>query len=203
MRALSDDRAGTDWLVPEATSGRRARSWQAKLRILGTAGALFVSGLIAWLASGAQPRGAQPLSFFLAEQAPNVTGIDFVHQMGAFAPFFDNVLPFMRAVSASACTADVDGDGDLDVYFTTAGDGQKNALYLNDGNWKFHRADVPALDGDNGKDGFSSDCVFADIDNDGFPDLFVGTVSQRPHLFHNDAGVGFHEVSAEAGIPDY
>src|SRR5262249_10069604 len=48
-----------------------------------------------------------------------------------------------------------------------------------------------------------ADCVFADIDNDGFPDLFVGTVSQRPHLFHNDAGVGFHEVSAEAGIPDY
>ncbi len=199
-------RPGADWLDPRATLRPRPRSLRTRVKLVVTAALLFAAAFAVWRATGQVAASAEPLSFFFEEEKPDATGIHFVHEMGSFAPFFDNVKPFMRAVSASACTADVDGDGDLDLYFTTAGDGAKNALFFNDGGWRFHRAEGAAwaaLDGDNGRDGFSSDCVFADVDNDGFPDLFVGAVAQRPHLFHNDAGHGFTDVSAAAGVPDY
>jgi enediyne biosynthesis protein E4 len=196
-------RPGSDWLRPEATIGTRVRSNRQRIALVLTSTALLAAGIGVFYATGSTPRSSEPLSFFLEEKLPEDTGIRFQHHMGAFAPFFDNVKPFMQAVSASACTADIDRDGDLDLFFTDAGENEKNSLFLNDGNFKFHRAEIPALDGKNGRDGFSADCAFGDVDNDGFPDLFVGTVAQRPHLFRNVMGKEFVEISDEAGIPDY
>src|SRR5439155_18268059 len=68
--------------------------------------------------------------------------------------------------------ADVDGDGLLDIYFTTQLG--RNELWRNLGGGKFEdmtdRAGV-ALD-----DQISVAAAFADMDNDGAPDLFVTTV---------------------------
>jgi enediyne biosynthesis protein E4 len=94
--------------------------------------------------------------------------------------------------------ADVDGDGLLDVYFVTQlGESQ---LWKNLGHGKFR--DVTAEAGVGLKDQISVAASFADVDNDGHPDLFVTTVRHGNHLFLNDGKGHFRDVSKEAGL-DY
>jgi hypothetical protein len=90
--------------------------------------------------------------------------------------------------------ADVDGDGDLDlavmgfyvVYFESAED--RLVLFLNDGlgpdgRWAFTQREVPlgALTAG------ASDLAWGDLDNDGDPDLAVGS-NGATVVFRNDAG---------------
>jgi tetratricopeptide (TPR) repeat protein len=86
--------------------------------------------------------------------------------------------------------ADVDLDGDLDLYLTSIYRGRKSFLYLNDGEGRFTsvtwRAGVRV---DNGWG-----CAFADIDGDGDPDLAVGS-SSGVRLFRNDLGSGPNRLS--------
>jgi hypothetical protein len=44
--------------------------------------------------------------------------------------------------------------------------------------------------------------IWADYDNDGFPDLFVYKWG-KPELFHNNAGKGFDRVTDRAGLPGW
>ncbi len=50
-------------------------------------------------------------------------------------------------------------------------------------------------------DGGSRGSAFADYNNDGWPDLYVAS-REANYLFRNDAGTGFTEVSASAGVDD-
>lgn len=166
-------------------------------------------GIAAFLVIEGTPRSMAPLPFYLDEQSPERTGIVFEHTKGQFAPFFDNVLPFMQAVSASACTTDFDRDGFLDIYFVNSGPNSKNALFRNRGGFTFEHVSSPTIEKLN-QDGFSSDCVWADIDNDGYDDLFVGTVGQMPRIFLNQRADEtsphervFIDVTSTAGGPDY
>ena len=94
--------------------------------------------------------------------------------------------------------ADVDGDGLLDLYFTTQlGD---NQLWKNLGKGTFRN--ITAEAGIALKDQISIAPSFADVDNDGDPDLFVTTVRKGNHLFLNDGKGRFKDVSQEAGL-DY
>lgn len=195
-------RPGSDWLRPEATTDPRRRPLRARIALLLTATAIGGAGVGVFFATGHVRRDQAPLAFRFEKLAPAQTGITFSHDKGSFAPFFDNVMPFMQAVSSGACADDVDNDGDLDVLFTTSGEGKHNALYLNDGALRFHRADEPALDGDNGRHGFTSECVFGDVDNDGRKDVLLLAIAQPPRLLLNTAR-GFVDVSASAGLPDY
>lgn len=194
--------------VMEAPRKRSARQrlvlWRTALLTLAAGGALF-------FVIERHPAQDEPLSFFLEERTPEQSGVHFRHEMGTFSPFFDNVLPFMQAVSASACVSDVDEDGLLDLYMTTSAHGKKNRLFYNRGDITFTRADIPAIE-DLNLDGFSSDCTFADVDNDGYDDLLVGMVGQRPRLFLNRASIGpeeaaggrtFVDATDGAGITDY
>jgi hypothetical protein len=204
-------RPGGDWLDPRATTAPRARARGRTARVALVATAMLVGGVAVWKATAADDSGRfAPLSFRLVEQTPEATGLVFAHHFGHFAPFFDNVAPFMRAVSAAACAADVDDDGDDDLFMVQAGSGEKNLLFRNDstpGAIRFARWTMPAVEDLNSDDGFSSDCVFADVDNDGDDDLFVGTVAQAPRLFRNDrdaaGAVTFVDVTATSGLPDY
>ncbi len=92
--------------------------------------------------------------------------------------------------------ADVDGDGLLDIYFVNqVGD---NELWRNLGDGRFEnitdRAGV-ALG-----DRISVGASFADINNNGHPDLFVTTVMGGNALFLNDGEGNFTDISAEAGV---
>jgi len=76
-------------------------------------------------------------------------------------------------VSVGASFADIDNDGDADVYVTTVNMG--NALFVNDGNGHFTDATVEA---GLAFRGHSSGAVFFDYDRDGWLDLFVTQVGQ-------------------------
>ncbi len=94
--------------------------------------------------------------------------------------------------------ADVDGDGKPDLYFITQLG--SNALYRNLGNGRFE--DITQASGLGLKDQVCVTASFADIDNDGDPDLFVTTVRHGNHLFENLGGGRFKDITKEAGV-DY
>jgi len=72
--------------------------------------------------------------------------------------------------SEGVCGADYDNDGDLDLYVTNF-DGP-NALFRNDGTGRFE--DVARQAGVEGGPCLDSSAAFADIDLDGWLDLYVG-----------------------------
>jgi hypothetical protein len=97
--------------------------------------------------------------------------------------------------------ADVDGDNLLDIYFVNQLGG--NQLYRNRGGGKFEN--VTAAAGVALADRICVTASFADVDNDGLPDLFVTTVRMGNFLFKNlgpDGGqrCRFKDITAEAGL---
>ena len=99
-------------------------------------------------------------------------------------------LPQQSDVTTDACVADVDGDGDLDVYINNifGRSGISSQLWLNDGKGRFTIAEgrlpefvthppqvidpvtgpVPQL---------FAVCQFLDVNHDGFPDLVLGALN--------------------------
>ena len=91
--------------------------------------------------------------------------------------------------------ADVDGDGRLDLYFTSQTG--PNALYRNRGDGTFE--DVTARAGVALADRISVAGSFGDIDNDGDPDLFVTTVRNGNVMFENDGTGRFSDITETSG----
>ncbi len=92
--------------------------------------------------------------------------------------------------------ADVDGDGLYDIYFVSQTGG--NELWKNLGGGKFKNITAEAGVGVPGR--ISVSAAFADIDNDGDPDLFVTTVRGGDLLFENDGHGHFRDITKESGI---
>ena len=97
--------------------------------------------------------------------------------------------------------ADVDGDGHLDIYFVNQLGG--NQLYRNLGKGKFENVTTAAGVGLDDK--ICVTASFADVDNDGLPDLFVTTVRMGNFLFKNLGPQGadrcrFKNITAESGL---
>jgi hypothetical protein len=129
-------------------------------------------------------------------------------------------------ISVTATFADIDNDGDQDLYVTTVRGG--NVLFENDG--KGHFKDITAKSG-LGYVGHSSAAVFFDYDRDGRLDLLLVNVGKytteakgrggyyiayedafKGHMFperteysvlyHNEGGNRFADVSAAMGLRD-
>jgi enediyne biosynthesis protein E4 len=92
--------------------------------------------------------------------------------------------------------ADVDGDGLYDIYFVSQIGG--NELWKNLGGGRFRNITREAGVGVPGR--ISVTASFADIDNDGAPDLFVTTVRGGNLLFRNDGHGHFKDIAKEAGL---
>jgi hypothetical protein len=92
--------------------------------------------------------------------------------------------------------ADVDGDHRVDLYFVSQlGTGE---LWKNQGGGRFLAWTDSA--GLRMPDAIAVGASFADIDNDGDPDLYVTTVRHGNRLFENRGGGRFREITAAAGV---
>ncbi|MFN0151970.1 MAG: FG-GAP-like repeat-containing protein [bacterium] len=98
-----------------------------------------------------------------------------------------------------SCTyGDYDIDGDLDLFLTHWGPiGSPDHLWRNNGNGSFTSVDWDAglsILGDEGAD-YSYTGNFADINDDGFPDLLVAADFERSKVFINDGDGTFTNVT--------
>jgi hypothetical protein len=122
------------------------------------------------------------------------SGITFVNHA------VDDVTLHMKAAhydhGTGLAVADVDGDGLYDIYFVNQVGG--NELWKNLGGGKFKNITQEAGVGLPGR--VSVGAAFADVDNDGSPDLFVTTVRGGNVLFKNDGHGNFKDVTEEAGL---
>ncbi|MCI5082514.1 MAG: FG-GAP-like repeat-containing protein, partial [Saprospiraceae bacterium] len=101
-------------------------------------------------------------------------------------------------MSMSAIFFDYDNDHDVDLYLVHDFD-IPNILYRNDGNGQF--TDVSAEAGvDYAGDGMGVDA--ADINRDGFLDLYVSNLYENV-LFLNNGDGTFTDISQSAGVDDY
>ncbi|MEM9557600.1 MAG: VCBS repeat-containing protein [Acidobacteriota bacterium] len=116
------------------------------------------------------------------------------------------------APSQAAAWADVDLDGDLDLFVgneSTRRLNRRSELYLNRGDGTFEEV-APRV----GLvvDAFVKGCAWGDVDNDGRPDLYVSTMGSRNLLFRNVApepsasggssGLRFEEIGESAGVAE-
>ncbi len=92
--------------------------------------------------------------------------------------------------------ADVDDDGKPDVYFVNQLGG--NQLWRNLGRGKFEN--ITASAGVGLEDRICVAASFADIDNDGLPDLYVTTVRMGNALFKNLGNGKFQDITKESGL---
>jgi hypothetical protein len=127
------------------------------------------------------------------------TGITFKHTDGSCGRYY-----IMETVSAGLALFDYDGDGDVDIYFLNGSPlpgkqsmvAPKNALYRNDGNWKFTDVTEKAAVGDTG---YGLGVAVADYDNDGDLDIYLNNYG--PNVMYRNNGDGtFADVTKQAGV---
>jgi hypothetical protein len=92
--------------------------------------------------------------------------------------------------------ADVNHDGRPDLYFVTQLG--TNELWKNLGGGRFEN--ITDVSGLRMPDAIAVAASFADIDNDGDPDLFVTTVRHGNRLFENTSAGQFRDITAQAGV---
>ncbi len=101
-----------------------------------------------------------------------------------------------RISNKGNCWADVDNDGDLDVFVT----GSAPAFYQNDGAGRLSRLNNNTVFGTNDLRGWA--CAWADYDLDSFVDLIIthpagsfGTPALPNFLFHNEGNGAFTRIT--------
>ena len=133
----------------------------------------------------------------LLRNNPDGTFTDVTAAAGLVEP----VLP-----TQTAAWADIEGDGDLDLYVGHEGwegpDGrmtfQTATLYRNEGNGTF--TDITAAAGVS-NDRFAKGVAFGDYDGDGDPDIYVSNIG--PNRLYRNNGIGtFTDVAPELGVTE-
>jgi len=127
------------------------------------------------------------------------TGITFHHADGGSGHYY-----IMETVSAGLALFDYDGDGDQDIYFLNgrplegaeAVSPPHNALYRNDGHWRFTDVTTQAGVGDTGH---GLGVAAADYDGDGDQDLYLNNYG--PNVLYRNNGDGtFTDVTQAAKV---
>jgi len=127
------------------------------------------------------------------------TGIDFRHTDGSSGRYY-----IIEYVSAGLALFDFDLDGDIDIYFLNGAalpgaaveSPPRNALYRNDGQWRFTDVTESAGVGDTAH---GLGVTVGDYDNDGDPDLYLNNYGPNV-LYRNNGDSTFADVTASAGV---
>ena len=131
------------------------------------------------------------------EEVTGASGIDYRNVSGEPEKRF-----IVSSLGAGAGLLDYDQDGDLDLYLVngaplddrTPGPGLPNRLFRNEGGFRFTDQTDPAGVGDTG---WGYGVAVADVDNDGFPDLYVTNLGEN--VLYRNRGDGTFERSPGAG----
>jgi len=108
-----------------------------------------------------------------------------------------------ESMGAGAAWLDYDQDGNLDLYLINGstydrkpGQGEPNRLFRGDGKGRFTDVTQQAGVGDRG---WGYGVAVGDIDNDGYPDIYVTNVSTNV-LYHNQRDGTFKDITTKAGV---
>jgi len=145
------------------------------------------------------PQDIESTTFRLLE----ASGIDFINQVEDQEDF--NVLTYRNYYNGGGVAiGDVNNDGLADVYFTA--NMTPNKLYINKGNFQFEEISDQA--GVSGNMAWSTGVSMADINGDGFLDIYVCNSgdakgdNKTNELFINNGDLTFTESASTYGLDD-
>lgn len=157
----------------------------------------IMPALILWagsLVSPAHTASAQPTSPAFTDVTAT-SGVKHRHYGPVVDERLRNLGPWFTALGAGGAVGDYNNDGYLDLYVTNSLSGHDNKLYKNNGDFTFSpvgpESGVITLNDD---DNFSMMALFADIDNDGWKDLFVARFG-KSLLFRNNGDGTFEDIT--------
>ena len=162
--------------------------------------ALFAATFVA-CTSALSPLEAQSTSPIQLRDITAETGITFIHTDGSSGKRY-----IVETVASGLATFDYNNDGLIDILFLNGtplpGNDSKvssarNALYRNDGDWRF--TDVTEAAGLVDSQFHLGVCV-GDYDNDGDSDIFLNNFGPNI-LYRNNGNETFTDVTAAAGLP--
>ena len=165
---------------------------------------MYLKGLFCCLLTGflfcAACKNKEKAPSTLFELVEN-TGINFNNQV--VDQEYDNSFLFRNFYNGGGVAiGDINNDGLPDVLLTSNMD--ENKLYLNKGNFKFE--DITAKSGMKQDSMWSTGAVFADINNDGWLDMYICNSghmkngNRRNKLYINNHNLGFTESAAQYGL---
>ncbi len=138
------------------------------------------------------PNAAEDYNFTLEQIPASHSGLDYAKSdiFEQLDPRLQHVGKWILSVGDAVASADVDLDGDQDLFLTQPLKSVewRAKLYLNEGDFTFTKTPIPDLEQylnnpkENGLNAFS---FFLDYDNDGDKDLFTGFGFGESHLFEN------------------
>ncbi len=148
----------------------------------------------------------QDFSSGLFQKLPvSKTNIDFANNLTEDVGTMENLFDFDYFYNGSGVgVADLNNDGLQEIFFT--GNQVPNKLYLNKGDFVFE--DISESAGINVNKQWANGVTFADVNNDGFLDIYVSQGGPRQAkdrhnlLFINQGDLTFKEVAVSYGLAD-
>ena len=132
---------------------------------------------------------------------PSSTHVDFINQLTETEE--SNIIEYLYFNNGGGVAAgDINNDGLTDLYFTS--NQNSNKLYLNKGNLKFE--DITDAAGVSGEGSWKTGVTMADVNADGYLDLYVCQVGKyknltgRNQLFINQKNLTFKDEAHEYGL---
>ncbi|MGQ0713742.1 MAG: VCBS repeat-containing protein [Gemmatimonadaceae bacterium] len=149
------------------------------------------------LAACSRAESAPPLFELLS---PRETGVSFVNELPEDTDL--NLLNYLYYYNGGGVAAgDIDNDGLVDLYFTS--NLGPDRLYLNKGEYRFE--DITEQAGVPGPPGWTSGVTMADVNGDGYLDIYVSavrylTMQGRNVLYINNGDRTFTDRTTEYGL---
>ena len=146
-----------------------------------------------------------PEDMHLFKSIPSsISKLDFVNTLEETIE--SNYYQYMYTyIGGGVAAGDLNNDGLVDLYFTS--NSSQDKLYLNQGNLSFK--DVTSQAGIKHLDGFNTGVTMADVNNDGFLDIYISRGGWQDEdnkfanlLYINNGDMTFTEKASELGLAD-